>query len=389
MAFYKRMGDRTFISDYKRIVSGWEIPGFPVLKLPIENDVIPVIMIIGNRKHQEGKGKMDTRITVIEPKNITQGNDLQGFIQSWHDNLDLRMDSGELSSSTDDGYKIGFRRFMEWVQENNVNGINPDIIREYKAGLLKKGYKPGSVNTWLAGVRDFFNYAMSQGLITYNPTNGIKGAARNGTTKKHKRDLLTDQEVRRLLAIPDTSTDQGKRDLAILKLFAYTGIRQVELYRADLADLRTESNRMRLYVQGKGRSESDEWVTVPEAAAAAVYDWLAIRGNKPGALFVSMSDRSRGKRLSLRAIRHIVKDTYRKAGITGERKTTHSLRHTAATAAIKGGATPLQVKSMLRHKSLDTTMIYYHEFDRMTDPAENHISYGEGIENGQGGNNGI
>lgn len=337
----------------------------------------------------KGREKMTGKLTVIEPKNITKESDLQDFITVWHDNLDLRRDSGELSSSTDNAYQIGFRRFIEWVQEHNINGINPDIIREYKADLLRQEYKPGSVNTWLAGVRDFFTFAMSQGMINYNPVNGIKGAARNGTTKKHKRDNLTDQEVRRLLAIPDISTAQGKRDLAILKVFLFTAIRQIELYRADLADLKTESNQMRLYVQGKGRSESDEWVTVPEAAAAAVYDWLAIRGNKPGALFVSMSDRSRGKRLTLRAIRQIVKDTYRKAGITGDRKTTHSLRHTAATAAIRGGATPLQVKSMLRHKSMDTTLIYYHEFDRMTDPAENHISYGEGIENGQGGSDGI
>ena len=139
---------------------------------------------------------------------------------------------------------------------------------------------------------------------------------------------------------------------------------------------------MRLYVQGKGRSECDEWVTVPEMAAAAVYDWLAVRGNKPGALFISLSNRTHGQRLTLRAIRFIVKDAYRKAGITSERKTTHSLRHTAATAAIRGGATPLRVKSMLRHRSMDTTLIYYHEFDRITNPAENHISYGEDSGNG-------
>jgi len=321
-------------------------------------------------------------LTLIEPKTITQDSDLITFISDWHYDLNLKKNAGELSSSTDSAYKIGFRRFLDWTKAHDINSVNPDTIREYKADQLQQGYKPGSVNTWLAGVRNFFNFAMSKGMITYNPTTGIKGAARNGTTKKHKRDNLTDQEIRRTLAMPDTSTAQGKRDLAILKIFAYTAIRQVELYRADLDNLRTGSNQLKLYVQGKGQSESDEWVMIPESAAAAVYEWLAIRGNKPGPLFLSLSNRTRGNRLSLRAIRYIVKDAYRKAGITSERKTTHSLRHTAATAAIRGGATPLQVKSMLRHKSLDSTLIYYHEFDRETDPAENHISYGEDPGNG-------
>jgi integrase len=56
-------------------------------------------------------------------------------------------------------------------------------------------------------------------------------------------------------------------------------------------------------------------------------------------------------------------------------KTTHSLRHSAITSAIRNGATPLQVQSMARHKSFDTTMNYYHEVGRTANPAEDLINY--------------
>ena len=64
------------------------------------------------------------------------------------------------------------------------------------------------------------------------------------------------------------------------------------------------------------------------------------------------------------------------AGLTGN-KTTHSLRHTAIANTIRHNAPIQKVKGMSRHSSLDTLMIYYHEVDRLTEPAEKFISYTE------------
>ena len=82
-----------------------------------------------------------------------------------------------------------------------------------------------------------------------------------------------------------------------------------------------------------------------------------------------------GQRLSLRSIRRIVKQAYRLAGVRGEGKTSHSLRHTAITSAIRHGAPLPKVQSMARHANLNTTMIYYHEVDRVEDPAEGYVDY--------------
>ncbi|RLC75123.1 MAG: hypothetical protein DRI81_12630 [Chloroflexi bacterium] len=96
-------------------------------------------------------------------------------------------------------------------------------------------------------------------------------------------------------------------------------------------------------------------------------------------LFVSLSNRTRGNRLTTRAIRAIVKDRYAQAGVVGNRKTTHSLRHSAITNAIRRGATPMQVQAMARHSSFDTTLGYFHQEARTANPAEDFIEYGETV----------
>ena len=80
---------------------------------------------------------------------------------------------------------------------------------------------------------------------------------------------------------------------------------------------------------------------------------------------------------TLRSIRRIVKRAYRLAGVRGAGKTSHSLRHSAITSAIRHGAPLPKVQSMARHASLNTTMIYYHELDRVEDPAEGYVRYDE------------
>ena len=119
------------------------------------------------------------------------------------------------------------------------------------------------------------------------------------------------------------------------------------------------------------------------AAAGALHDWLSVRGDQPGSLFLSLSDRSHGARLSLRALRHLIKGYYLAAGVLGKDKTAHSLRHAAISNALRHGAPVQKVAAMARHASIETTMIYFHEIDRLSDPAERYISY-NGIDDDQG-----
>lgn len=139
--------------------------------------------------------------------------------------------------------------------------------------------------------------------MPHNPATAVKGAKRRGTNKKHTRDELTAGEVRRVLATCAGETAVDRRDRALLSLMAYCALRQVELHRADIADLKTRDGRLVLWVQGKGQIEKDEFVVLPAPAETAVREWLVGHPTGHGPLFVSLGNRSNG-RLSLRAIRH-------------------------------------------------------------------------------------
>ena len=316
----------------------------------------------------------DKSLMLAEPRMLTEGANVHELAVLWLDSLTLQVRAGELSETTRKTYQIGLDKFLAWADRRKA--VSDDVIREWIADLRDEKRTPTTINTWLAGVRSFFAWAFRNRHLPYNPTNGIHGTKRTGTSNKHRRDALTDREVLRVLDTPDKTTPEGKRDAALLAVMAYCAARQSDLQRADLEDLQTTGGRLVLKVRGKGRTEKDEVLVITHPdAESAMRDWLAARGDDAGALFVSFSNRSRGERLSLRAIRDTVKRYYKRAGVRGDRKTTHSLRHTAITNAVKHSAPVQKVQAMARHANIATTMIYYHETDRVEHPAEQFIRY--------------
>lgn len=318
---------------------------------------------------------MNKHLTAYNPQPIAPAFVIGQALEDWREWLGLRVQAGAISQDTAATYRRGADKFISWLGDRQPNA---DTILQWQADLKASGSKPAAINAWLGGIRSFFGWAADKNHIPFNPAQGIRGAKRSGTKKRHARESLTDSEVIRLLKQPDRETPEGARDYALLAIQLYTAARGIELHRANVEDLKTEGGRMVLYVQGKGQEEKDEPLILLSEAAEAVRDWLAVHPSpKRGALFVSLSDRSRGERLSRSGTREILKRYFKSAGIVGN-KTTHSLRHTAITKAIKNGVPVTRVsKQLARHASIDTTMIYVHETDRLADPVEEHIFYGD------------
>ena len=321
---------------------------------------------------------MTQALTITAPITISDDIDVRSVLEDWSTDLQRRTGSGELAATTTQTYKRGMSRFMSWCDKRQVNSVSDDVLRDWLTEL-NESYSPATVNTWLAGVRKFFLWAVGAGRISHNPAAGVRGPKRRGTSQSHKRQPLTDDEVVRVLAAPDTTTAQGVRDRAILALMAYNGARSVEVHRFDVKSVRTQGGQMVIDVHGKGRAESDEMMVVchPDAIAA-VHDWLAERkrcGCDGVALFVSMSRGTYCERLSLRYIRHMVKGYYDLAGVVGEGKTTHSLRYSCAWNMLDNGAPLQKVQTAMRHRNINTTMIYAREIDRLKSPGEAFVSY--------------
>ena len=281
----------------------------------------------------------------------------------------------EHAEPTQAAYEKGLQIFRAWLQErgSGLQNVTPVDVREWR-DELREGYAVQTVNLRLSAVRRFYAWLIEEGAPILNPAANVRGASRRGKSRRHKRDELSASEV---LAVLDTcdESELGKRDRGILAVMAYCALRTIEVQRAELGDLATRDGRSVLWVHGKGRAEADDFVVLPPAADEALRAWLVERGSDKGPLFRSLSRQNPGDRLSSRAIRGMVKDRFHRAGIVNGGKTTHSLRHSAISNAIRNGATPLQVQAIPRHQSFDTTLNYYHEISRTEKPAEDLIDY--------------
>lgn len=156
-----------------------------------------------------------------------------------------------------------------------------------------------------------------------------------------------------------------------------TGLRTIEVIKADVGDIRQQSGEAVLWIHGKGRDSKDEFVLLTQDTLKPIYEYLQVRGRTNGAdpLFASLSDRNKNKRLTTRSIRRIVKQHLRGIHIDSDRLTANSLRHTFATLALLNGAPLIQVKEAMRHNSIETTMIYAHSLDRISNGAERYVSF--------------
>ena len=127
-----------------------------------------------------------------------------------------------------------------------------------------------------------------------------------------------------------------------------------------------------LYVQGKGREQKDDFVVLTDSAVRPIYAYLSMRKerDREAPLFASLSNKTMGQRLKTRSLREIVKRAMRLAGFDDDRLTTHSLRHTAVTLALLGGASLQQAQSMARHTNINTTLVYSHNLDRVSQAGE-------------------
>jgi len=139
-----------------------------------------------------------------------------------------------------------------------------------------------------------------------------------------------------------------------------TGLRTIEIVRADVGDITFKGERRVLLVWGKGHTEKDDFVVLTEKAYEPIRAYLATRkGVKAGEpLFTSTSRQNRGERLTTRTISFLCKEGLKAIGLDGKEYTAHSLRHTTAVSMLKHGSGITDVQEVLRHTSPATSQIY-------------------------------
>lgn len=262
-----------------------------------------------------------------------------------------------LSDNTLSAYRSDLQRLARWLDTEgharSLTDVGADDLQAFLGSALRAGRSQRSQARFLASARAFYRYLKREGAIGVDPTAGI-GNPRQGRPLPKS---LSETDVERLLAAPDTDDPIECRDRAMLELLYATGLRVSELITLTLSQVSLNQGVVR--VIGKGSKE--RLVPVGEEALAWLQHFAAtarldlLRGSRHEVLFPS----TRGTVMTRQAFWYRIKLYARRAGISSA-LSPHTLRHAFATHLLNHGADLRVVQMLLGHSDLTTTQIYTH-----------------------------
>ena len=276
---------------------------------------------------------------------------------SWRGEVASFISTQDVKESSRSLYSRTLSQYFGWLEETGrlsrfLTLTRQDVL-EYKDSLLASGLSALTVSSYIVAVRKFYEWAEAEKKYP-NIAKGIKTPRRKQAFKKQH---LTDTKSQELL---QHFQDLSLRDYAIVNLMLRTGLRTIEIARADVGDITYKGERRVLLVWGKGHTEKDDFVVLTEKAYEPIRNYLvtrkAVKAGEP--LFTSTSHQNRGERLTTRTISSICKEGLKAIGLDGKEYTAHSLRHTTAVAILKHGGAITDVQEVLRHTSPATSQIY-------------------------------
>ena len=273
---------------------------------------------------------------------------IEELVDSFINSQDVKISSKLL-------YRRTLKQYFNWVDKKGylLSEITRVELLEYKEDLLSSGLSSLTVGSYITSVRRFYEWSEANKFYP-NVAKGIK-------TPKRK------QQFRKQPLLPAQATDllnyyqhKALRDYAIINLLLRTGLRTIEVIRANVEDITYKGTQRVLVIQGKGRDEKDNFVILTDKTYQPIAEYLATRGkvNSSEPLFTSTSNNSKGERLTTRTISYIAKEGLKAIGLDERCFTAHSLRHTTAVNILRAGGSLETAQMTLRHSNPATTQIY-------------------------------
>lgn len=269
----------------------------------------------------------------------------------------LKLERG-YSPNTIEAYKHDLDWLLGYLEQEGVDPLSVKLedLEHFAAMLSDHGISAKSQARILSGVRSFYRYLVLDGYLDVDPTELLESPH----LPQHLPEYLSTEEVDALENSIDLTSNEGHRNRAIIEVFFSCGLRVSELTNLKLSDLFLTQGFIR--VNGKGGKQ--RLVPISERAIHELELWFDDRRQmkiKPGEEDYVFLNR-RGHHLTRTMILIMVK---RQAEAAGIKKTIspHTLRHSFATALLKGGADLRIIQELLGHADLGTTEIYTHMDD--------------------------
>lgn len=257
-----------------------------------------------------------------------------------------------LANNTVVSYKNDLKIFLEFLKRNKISSVKEDELIDFIFFMKAKKYSELSIARALVSVRSFYIFLVREKKISKSPFENMD----NFKTHRKIPEILSKDDIEKLINAPDLSVKEGIRDRAIMELLYGAGIRASELINLELTDLNFEEKIIRCF--GKGSKE--RVVPIGDYLIDALSSYLDIRDTfvKKGFsqyLFLT----KRGTKFTRMGIWKIVKNYAKQTGIS-KNVYPHIFRHSFATHLLSGGADLRSVQEMLGHSDISTTQIYTH-----------------------------
>jgi len=274
------------------------------------------------------------------------------------------------AKNTQDAYRRDLEDFFAHLgttrlRQQEVEAIDTESVNAWIRDI-ESSYKPRTLARKISAIRGFFEWLLASGTITRNP-------AHAKLIRKSKASRSSDAPVITLSAPQASALIKGassQRDSALISILLYCVLRRSEASNMDIEDI-LESGGVPILKLPTAKGGTDQYVKIPRPAYDRLMAPVENQVKPHGAVWRSTSNRNAGERLSARSIYNIVRETSMRAGLSPAHS--HLLRHTGCTLAIDAGASVVQVKDHARHQSLNTTMTYVHQRDKLNKSAGDFI----------------
>lgn len=255
----------------------------------------------------------------------------------------------ELNSGTSRAYKEDLTDFSRWFNDTNGEDLSPDKVtsidlKEYQANMiLIRGLKPATINRRMAAIRSWLNWCVEQGHVESLP----RWPKRAQQAKKAPKALDKKEQDRFIRAV---EREGCFRDIALVGLMLFAGLRVSEAVRAKTSDISISERKGMVNVTGKGMKQRE--VPLGLNARNMIREWYGqVKGTW---LFPGHNNQP----ISTRAVQQMIKKYAWQAKIDPKKVTPHVLRHTFATNLLRDGVDIVLLAGLLGHSRLDSTVIY-------------------------------
>ncbi|MBZ4043170.1 site-specific tyrosine recombinase XerD [Flavobacterium hibisci] len=268
----------------------------------------------------------------------------------------LRIERG-LSKNTIENYSFDIERLYLFLEEGKIDvspiKISDETVQQFIYSVSKE-VNPRSQARIISGLKSFFNYLVFEDYRNDNPMELIE----TPKTGRKLPDTLSVEEIDKLIAAIDLSSNEGERNRAMLETLYGCGLRVSELISLKISDLFFEEGFIK--ITGKGNKErfvpigdlTQKYITIYQKE---IRSHLNIKKGYEDTLFLNR----RGSQLTRAMIFTIIKDLAVKTGLN-KNISPHTLRHSFATHLLENGADLRSIQLMLGHESITTTEIYVH-----------------------------